>query len=187
MSQIFKALRKSQNIRENKAATSLEDKTSEIVYLTDSTTLGMKPVIIFMLGACILLAVIVSLAALAITLNSSKSKQIQVLVLERKLKLQENRINDLIRAFNNTQEYSNKQLHDFNLSLNAKDLEIKKLIDDANTTEESHYLKLKDAVMNDSQEISLMEKNDKVQNQRIDALSSLEKQLKDLLNPAGGN
>jgi Na+-transporting NADH:ubiquinone oxidoreductase subunit NqrC len=156
MSLISKALKKIENSREN----SQEQKVGGIVYLTDAPKpLPITSLLIFLLLG-IVAAILLSTTAVILALKNSEAKQVQVLNMDKTIKIQEKRINDLITVINKNQKFTDSQIRNLKVQIN-----------DSKLTDNDHYSNLKDAILNDKEEISYLDNYTKNLNQRIEAIS----------------
>ncbi len=115
MSLISKALKKIQDSRLNNQVR----KVGDIVYLTDAPKSLPRTAFMFCLFFGTIVAVLFSSTAIFLSLRNTQSRQIQVLSLEKTIKIQEKRINDLITIINKNQKFKDSQIHDLSFRLNS--------------------------------------------------------------------
>jgi hypothetical protein len=182
MSQISKALKKIQEIRFNSMK-----KPGDIVYLTDTPEIWPKTVLRIILVVSVAVAIFMSIVAIILTLKSTETKQFEVVTLKKTIKAQDKRINDLITSINKNQLAMDGQIQDLNDRLKQNNAGIKVQIDNSTSAGEAHYTDLKEAILDDKEEINSLVKYTKILNQKIEELSAKESQAKDLANPVSGN
>ena len=156
MSLISKALKKIQESRLGNQ----EQKAGGIVYLADAPKpLPITSLLIFLLLG-IVAAILLSTTAVIFALKNSELKQIQVLSLEKTIKTQEKRINDLIIVINKNQKFTDSQMRNLKIQIN-----------NFKSTDNDHYSNLKDAILNDKEEIAYLDNYTKNLKQKIEAMS----------------
>lgn len=172
MSQISKALRKSQEIRENNEGR----KAREIVYLSDAPQV-MPTFLLVFFSVGIVAAIVISISAMMLTIRNSDSKQVQVLGLEKTVQLQERKINNLSTHLNNIKNVSVSQIHILNDRLKREVDSRKAQNNNVISVENSHYDNLKEAILDDKQEISYLDNLTKKLEQKIEELSASNTQV----------
>jgi hypothetical protein len=194
VSLISKALKKVQESRQNHIKDKPKEipKNNNIVYLSDAPqswprTALMAIVILSSLGA-----IFISMAAISMTMKNSESKQVQVFNLERTIRNQEKKINELMSTVNRNQKYDSNKMRDLIDRMNAQKTDMTAQINNLSSTQSSRYSNLKDAIVDDKEEINLLNTYAKNLNSKIDKVSaaqsqSSDSQTKDLTVPAAGN
>jgi len=164
MSLISKALKKSQESRQNIQ----EDKTKGIVYLSDAPQSWPRTALMALLIVCALGAISLSSTAITLFLKNSELKQTQVLNLEEKVKTQERKINVL-----------DTQMHDMKLRLENGNRNVKDQMNDLASNSKDNYDNLKEAILNDKQEIDFLNNYTKKLDQKIEAIAASNTQTKE--------
>jgi hypothetical protein len=141
MSIISKALKKIQEARQNNQ----ERKVGDIVYLADAPKSWLKTSMIGLLAAGIVAAILISTSAHKLILKNYALKQDQMLRMERVIKSQQQKIDSIIASVNKNQAFTDKQISD-----------LKTQINDLTSTENTHYDNLKEAILDDKQQIEAM-------------------------------
>ncbi len=156
MSLISKALKKIQDSRVDNQ----EKKAGGIVYLTDAPKPLPMTSLLFFLLLGIVAAILLSTTAVILALKNSESKQMQVLNMEKTIKIQEKRINDLANVINKNQKLTDNQMRNIKIQINNSKL-----------TDNGNYSNLKDAILNDKEEIAYLDNYTKGLKQKIEAMS----------------
>jgi len=183
MSYIAKALKKIQDIRQNKG----DHQPGKIVYLTDSPETWPKTILRVLLVICFVLAVLISITVMILTMHKLDSKQIEVINLEKTVKIQEKRINEFITAVNKNQSYDESQLIDLDHRLKQENEYNTNNVNNLTLTSKDSYLKLKDAIIDDKQQIDTLNSDLRALEQKVATISPSNVPAKDVTIPTSGN
>jgi hypothetical protein len=178
MSQISKALRKSEALRQNK-----ELEGTEIVYLSDA----LKPNVVFFLVIIGSLAIIISTVAMVLTVKNLGTHQKSLLNLEKVIDNQKLRINGLVTVINKDQEFFNDQMRDLNFRMKKDNMNMKARMVNLESTDGDHYSDLKDAIIADKEKMEDLDANIKDLKQAVVKIPAADDQTKDLKLPLSGN
>ena len=102
-----------------------------------------------------IVAVLFSTTAIFLAMRSTQSKQIQVSSLEKTVKIEEKRINDLVTAFNKNQKFKDSQIRELNYRLNS-----------LTSTGSAHYDSVKEAIIDEKEQINSLEQSIRTLNER---------------------
>ncbi len=101
------------------------------------------------------------------------------------------RTNDLVTAINKAKIVSNGQINDIGLRLENETKDLKEQIDHVSSNSRDDYDKLKEAIIDDKQQIAFLNDESKKINQKIETISismtQAASQVKDKTIPTGGN
>jgi len=183
MSYISKTLKKIQELRQNK----LEHQPGKIVYLTDVPEAWPKTTLRLFLVVCIVIAILISITIMIVTMRKFDSKQIEVTNLEKTIKVQEKRMNDLVVIINKNEKIRDVQINELNSRFTKEHATTKDLIDASVSSENVHYSDLKGAILDGKEDVNLLENEIKVLGQKIDAMSVASAPAKDVTSPVSGN
>jgi len=114
--------------------------------------------------------ILISITAAVLISRTLESKQIKLLSLEQTLQAQEKQIHDLVTYLNRSKAHADAQAHAFNLRLDKETQERKSQIDDATLNNKNNYTSLKEAIIDDKQEIVSLDKFTKALDQKIQAI-----------------
>jgi hypothetical protein len=170
MSLIAKALKKAAESRQ----TPQEQKVESIVYLADKPQPWPKAALFVILPiiALALLAVSASVAAIMAGVRNSQSSRSEIISLERTVKAQEKRINDLAAAVHKDQKVTDTRIRNLKSRVNNEADEIKAGVKVLSSTEAVHYASLKQAIVDDRQQMLSLDQYTRSLDKKIEILKT---------------
>ncbi|MBF0503872.1 MAG: hypothetical protein HQL14_02100 [Candidatus Omnitrophica bacterium] len=154
MSQITKALKITQELRDNRVKPNMEN----VIFLSEAPRTWPKTALMAIVCTGYVVALLFSTAAISITIRNSESRQIEILNLERTIKAQEKRINTLVIALNKSQKSPDGQNHNLSARLKKDRKDIQTQINNLASTENAHYDNIKEAILDDKEQIDFLNK-----------------------------
>ena len=165
MSQIINNLKRIQKLKENQL-----DKVPIVEHQAPIKTILLTLSIISIL-------VVIVISIIAITKIELNKNEISGLL--DAIKIQQKRINNLTVTLNNTIKTSNTQINDLNVRLDQTSRDFKIKVYALSVSNDQ----LKETILDDKKQIGTLIKNIKTMNKRMDELSTLNNQIKDIKTP----
>ncbi len=191
MSQISKALRKAQELRENipnpQEVFTLPVTEAPAVKSSYVETPPPKKNSMATLAIGTLMAVLISLTALVLVMLIMESKQNKTIALENTIKSQNKKINELISEVNNSKNMTDSQIKKIQKRLNEEHDYVIDRVNGLNANIKDNYNNFKDALIDDKQEIDTFNDLTKRLQQKIESLTVANTQGQTATIPAGSN
>jgi uncharacterized membrane protein YvbJ len=181
MSQILNALRKIQQSRQHgQMPQAVENDT----FVADTPSNNH---LMLILAISTVVSVLISIAAVYITLVNVESGHGKVLGLENTVKIQDKRISDFIVAINKNQKFTDTQINDISARLKNETASVDVQLNQLTSSSNDHYTSLKAAVLDDKQGIDILNNYARELNQKIETIAASNVQAKDIISPSTAN